>query len=68
MPKLARKGLLHESAHPYATHLTAALATLGWEILNHPPYSLYLAVNDYYLFGPLLKEHLGGQNFKIQNR
>jgi histone-lysine N-methyltransferase SETMAR len=40
---------------------------LGWEILNHPPYSLDLTRSDYHLFGPM-KDHLGGQKFKTDNK
>jgi len=32
---------------------------MGWELLQHPPYSLDLAPTDFHLFGPL-KESLGG--------
>jgi histone-lysine N-methyltransferase SETMAR len=39
------------------------LATLGWEIMNHPPYSTDLAPGDFHLFGPR-KVHLGGQKFQ----
>jgi hypothetical protein len=37
--------------------------TLGWEILDHPPYSPDLAPSDNHLFVPM-KKHLGGQKFK----
>jgi hypothetical protein len=56
--------LLHCSVDPRATNLTTTtLAPLGWEILNHPFYSLGLAPSDYQLFGAA-KEHLGRQKFK----
>jgi histone-lysine N-methyltransferase SETMAR len=40
----------------------AALATLGWKILNHHLYNPNLAPSDFHLFGSL-KEHLEGQKF-----
>lgn len=42
-------------------------ATLGWEILNHPPYCSYLVPSDDHLIGPI-KEHLGGQKFKADDK
>lgn len=39
------------------------LATVGWEIMNHPPCSLDLASNDFNLFGPM-KVHLREQKFQ----
>jgi histone-lysine N-methyltransferase SETMAR len=41
----------------------ATLATMGWEIMNHPPYSPELAPSYFHLFGPI-KVHLGGQKFQ----
>jgi hypothetical protein len=57
--------LLHDNARPHMVNFTTALATFGWEILNHP-YSLDLASSDYHLFEPM-KEHLGGQKFKTDD-
>jgi len=37
---------------------------MGWELLQHPPYSPDLAPSDFHLFGPL-KEPLGG--IEIEN-
>jgi histone-lysine N-methyltransferase SETMAR len=53
--------VLNEPAHLHTENLTMILATLHWEIMNHPPYSPDLALNDFHLFG-LLKVHLRGQN------
>ena len=38
------------------------LAYLGFQYLDHPPYSPYLAASDYHLF-PGLKKQLNGRNF-----
>ena len=38
------------------------VAYLGFQCLDHPPYSLYLAPLDYYLF-PGLKKQLKGRHF-----
>ena len=35
---------------------------MGWELLQHPPYSPDLAPSDFHLFGPL-KDLLGGIKF-----
>jgi hypothetical protein len=35
---------------------------LGWEVLDHPPYSPDLALSDFHLSGPL-KKHLGVRQF-----
>lgn len=46
--------LLHDNARPHTARNTkAALATLEWEILLHPPYSPDLAPSDYHLFRSL---------------
>jgi histone-lysine N-methyltransferase SETMAR len=31
----------------------ATLATMGWEIMNQPPYSPDLTPSDFHLFGPM---------------
>jgi hypothetical protein len=56
---------VYDNAHPHTANLTT-LATLGWEILNHPPHSLDLAPSDYHLFGPM-KEHVGEQKLAMQS-
>jgi hypothetical protein len=42
------------------------LATMGSEIVNHPPYSPDLATNDLYLFRPM-KVLLGGQKLETDD-
>lgn len=39
---------------------------VGWEVLDHPPYSPNLAPSDFHLFGPL-KKFLGGKRFQTDN-
>lgn len=56
--------LLQDNARPHTARLTMeTLNELGWETLEHPPYSPDLSPCDYYLFGPL-KEALGGLRFE----
>ena len=38
------------------------IASFGWTMVTHPPYSPDLAPSDYHLFGPL-KEGVRGQHF-----
>jgi hypothetical protein len=53
--------LLHDSACPHIADLTkVTLATVGWEIINHPLCTPDLAPSDFDLFG-LVKVDLGGQ-------
>nr|QLJ84876.1 transposase-like protein [Dichotomius schiffleri] len=55
--------LLHDNARPHTAAATRnKLEALGWETLEHPPYSPDLSPCDFHLFGPL-KEALGGQRF-----
>jgi len=55
--------LLHDNARPHTAALTRKkLDQLGWETLEHPPYSPDLSPCDFHVFGPL-KEALGGQRF-----
>jgi hypothetical protein len=42
------------------------LASLGWKIINHPPYSPGLTSSDFHLFG-LVKVHLRGQKFQTDD-
>jgi hypothetical protein len=59
--KLAKKILLHDNACIHTTNLMkATLATMGWEIMNHLPYSPGLAPSDIHSLGPI-KVQLGGQ-------
>ena len=62
--KLSSKPILQmDNATPHTALLTKELlASLGWEILPHPPYSPDLAPSDFHLF-PRLKEPLRGKNF-----
>lgn len=55
--------LLHDNApaHSSAVAIQKA-AALGFEILQHPPYSPDLAPSDFFLFGKL-KSHLRGTSF-----
>jgi histone-lysine N-methyltransferase SETMAR len=39
-----------------------AVAIVGWEIVNYPPYSPVLAPSEFNLFEPM-KVHLGEQKF-----
>jgi [histone H3]-lysine36 N-dimethyltransferase SETMAR len=54
---------LHDNARPHSARLTQdLLASFGWDIVTHPPYSPDLAPSDYHLFTKL-KKFLGGQRF-----
>lgn len=55
--------LLHDNARPHVSHMVSdQIASWGWQVLKHPPYSPDLAPSDYHLFGPL-KRGLTGQHF-----
>jgi hypothetical protein len=43
------------------------LATMGWEIMNHLPYTPDLAPSDFHLFGPM-NMHLGRQKFQTYDK
>jgi len=54
---------LHDNAPAHrALAIQKKLAYLGFQCLDHPPYSPYLARSDYHLF-PGLKKQLKGRNF-----
>jgi len=54
---------LHDNAPFHRTLATEKkLAYLGFQYLDHPPYSLDLAPSDYHLF-PELKKQLKGLHF-----
>jgi len=54
---------LHNNAPAHQALATQKkLAYLGFQCLDHPPYSLDLALSDYHLF-PGLKKQLKGRNF-----
>lgn len=43
-----------DNARPHTVNLTmVALSSMDGEIIAHPPYSLYLALSDFHLFGLL---------------
>jgi hypothetical protein len=44
----------------------ATLETLGWEIMNQPPYILVLESSDFYLFEPI-KVQLEGQKYQTDD-
>jgi histone-lysine N-methyltransferase SETMAR len=53
--------LLHDNATPHAAGRTReTIENMGWEILEHPPYSPDLARSDFHLFGKL-KKHPSGK-------
>jgi histone-lysine N-methyltransferase SETMAR len=55
--------LQHDNATPHTSFFTkAAVENIGFEVLEHPPYSPDLAPSDYWLFGTL-KKHLKGIHF-----
>ena len=61
---LSKKVLLHhDNAHPHTAAATVqTVQQLGFELLQHPPYSPDLSPSDYHIFGPL-KEALRGRRF-----
>ena len=55
---------LHDNARPHASKVTKKkLRELGWEVLEHPPYSPDLAPSDYHLFRSL-QHYLKGKQFR----
>ena len=59
--------LLHDNARPHVARVVSdQIASWGWQVLKHPPYSPDLAPSDYHLFGPL-KRGLAGQHFGNDN-
>ena len=56
--------LLHDNARPHTSHETsAAIQRLGFEVLQHPPYSPDLSPCDYYLFAEM-KRPLKGKKYE----
>jgi hypothetical protein len=48
---------------PYSAHVaTVLLEKFKGDILEHPPYSPYLAHSDFHFF-PHLQKHVAGKNF-----
>jgi histone-lysine N-methyltransferase SETMAR len=62
--QLARGVLLHHDndRHHTARETQERIQELWWELPEHLPYSLDLALSDFHLFGQL-KNHLGGKCF-----
>ena len=55
--------LLHDNARLQTSlHTREAIATMGWTVFPHPPYSPYLAPSDFHPSGPL-KDALQGHRF-----
>jgi histone-lysine N-methyltransferase SETMAR len=55
--------LLHEKARPHTVNQTVeTINELGFELMEHPPYSTDLAPSDFHMFGPM-KEALRGRTF-----
>ena len=55
--------LHHDNARPHTAAATVeTVQQLGFELLQHPPYSPDLAPSDYHIFSPL-KEALRGRRF-----
>ena len=64
-PGLARKKVLFHQDNAPAHKCAVAMAKLhqlGYELVDHPPYSPDLAASDFFLF-PNLKNWLGGRRF-----
>ena len=61
---LSKEVLLHhDNARPHtAAGTVETVQQLGFELLEHPPYSLDLVPSDYHIFGPL-KGALRGHRF-----
>lgn len=56
--------LQHDNAPPHTARQTREkVEEMGWELLQHPPYSPGFAPTDFRLFGPL-KGSLGGTKFE----
>ncbi|CAH2103641.1 unnamed protein product [Euphydryas editha] len=55
---------LHDNAPAHRSKVALkAIRNAGFEIIEHPPYSLDLASSDFHLF-PILKEHIRGTKFE----
>ncbi len=55
--------ILMPDLQPHTEHRTLAhIREKKWELLSHPPYSLDLALSDFFLFGPM-KNALRGTRF-----
>lgn len=59
--------LLHDNAPAHTSNVAqAAIATCGFQLLNHPPYSPDVAPSDFHVFSDL-KRHLRGKRFSTDN-
>ena len=66
-PQHGKVRFLHDNARPHVATVTRQqLASLGWEVLPHPPYSPDLAPSDYHLFRDL-QRHLKDKVYKDQH-
>jgi histone-lysine N-methyltransferase SETMAR len=55
--------LLHDNTRPHTANQTdETVNELGYELMEHPPYSPDLAFTDFHMFGPV-KEALRGRRF-----
>jgi histone-lysine N-methyltransferase SETMAR len=60
--------LLHDTTHPHTANLMeVTMTTIGWEIMQHPPYSPEVDPRDFHWFRLLMKMHLGGQRFRTDD-
>ena len=67
-PELHNRGpiLLQDNAGPHRKReVLETLASWGWEVLPHPPYSPDLSPCDFFLF-PRIKEGIRGQRFHTE--
>ena len=59
--------LLHDNARPHVSKLTRqTIDEIGFEVLEHPPYSPDLSPCDFWLF-PEMKKHLGRKHFSTRS-
>lgn len=62
-PQIDRVRYQHDNAPAHRARMTSEkLASLGWELLPHPPYSPDLAPSDYHLFRSL-QNHIANMRF-----
>jgi transposase len=58
--------LQHDNARPHTSAATsAAVDSIGFEVVPHPPYSPDLVLSDFWLFGAL-KKHLRDNRFTLR--
>lgn len=62
-PQIDKVRYLHDNAPAHRAKMTSEkLASLGWEVMPHPPYSPDLAPTDYHLFRSL-QNHIANMKF-----